>query len=304
MEDVYELLEKLGYESFDIVNNTTKLTFDDVKDLNVKKELLLIQQVKLCNDFLAEEQLIAMYRGILNKVANESKAKQIVGYDQTYQRAVSALKTSIRNFNLKSYKNNKPSTYFMKNIMLELDKFYKQITSQGTIKMSSENNRYKNIMVNAESILVSRLGRKPTNQETLDFIKNEFRLSQNLDLDTIERIEHYTTKELSGSKTIGKNNAAGAEELSYEDVMAGTRNVNDILEKEKTNNNIIEKIRKFTNDKNQRKFLMCYLGIGEFSNAMHKGNVHNAAINCGISYYVGNKILENFRTFCIKEGVF
>lgn len=301
--DVHKLLEKLGYESFDIANNTTKQTFDDVMDMNIKKELLLIQQVRLSNDFLAEEQLIAMYRGILNKVVNESKAKQIVGYDQTYQRAVSALKTSIRNFNLKSYKNNKPSTYFMKNIMLELDKFYKQITSQGTIKMSSENNRYKNIMVNAESILVSRLGRKPTNNELLNFIKNEFKLSQNLDLETIERIEHYTTQELSGSKSIGKNNADGAEELSYEDVMNGTQNVDDILKKENTANNVINAIRSFTADKNQRKFLMCYLGIGEFSNAMYKGNIHNAAINCGVSYYVGCKILENFRTFCVNKGV-
>lgn len=168
MNDFNSLIEKLGSNQFNSMNNVTKYTFDDVIDPQVKKELLLIQRVQLYKDFFAEEQLIASYRGMINNIVNsKTKLKALVGYEQVFQRAVSAVKACIRNYKLQNYKANKPSTYFHTNVELELKKMYKERTAQNTVSMSADLNSYKNIIANAESILTPQLGRQPSNEETV-----------------------------------------------------------------------------------------------------------------------------------------
>lgn len=301
MRDFDRLIEKLGFSQFNNANNVTKQTFDEITDPQVKRELILIQQVKLFNDFLAEEQLIASYRGLVANLVNSSRAKQLLGYDLAYQHAVGALKACIRNYEFSS--KNKPSTYFTTNIKLELDKLYKSQTSQNTIAMSSDLNQNKNTMANAESILTPMLGRKPNDEEMLNFIKNEMGYGKNLDLKKIERIKHYETKELSGSAIIGQENADGAESLTFEDVTNKGRDIEKIISDDIRGKEIIKSIQEFTQNKNERRFLMAYLGLGEFKNGVMKASQSQAAANNGLSYYASKKILDKFRDFCVSKGV-
>lgn len=301
MSQFDSLIEKLGFSQFDNKNNTTKQNFEEVADPKVRQELMLIQQVKLYKDFLAEEQLIASYRGLVANLVNSSRAKQLLGYDLAFQHAIGALKACIRNYSFTS--NNKPSTYFTTNIKLELDKLYKAQTSQNIIAMSSDLNQNKNTMANAESILTPMLGRKPTEKEMLNFIKNDMGFGKNLDLKKIERINHYETKELSGSALIGQENADGAESLTFEDITnkgvdIGKMILNDTKEKQ-----IIKAIQSFTTNKNERRFLMSYFALGEFKNGLVKANKSQAAAMNGLSYHSSKKVLNKFRDYCIQEGV-
>lgn len=302
MRNYENILEKLGMASINSQTGKLKRDFDDVTDPSVKKELKLIQQVQLYKDFFAEEQLISLYRGQISNLVNKSRAKQVTGYDVAYQLAVGALKTAIRNFDLSKYKNNKPITYFTNSINFELDKLYKKEVTQNTIHMSSDLNAYKNNIVNAKSVLTPMLGRTPTNKEILDFIQKDMGYAPGLDLKKIERIQHYDTNELSGSSLIGKGNADGAENLTFEDVTNGTENVDKILNAEAKEKQIIELIREFTENKNERKFLIAYFGIGEFKAMNLKGALNKAAIQTGVSYHMSKKLLDNFRVFCNKKG--
>jgi len=301
MKEYGNLLEKLGMSSFSNEQNTVKSNFDNITDMQTKKELVLIQQVQLYKDFFAEEQLLSMYRGQISRLVNASRAKKVVGYDMTYQLAVGALKNGIRSFDLKS--GIKPITYFTNKINFELDKLYKKETSQNTIQMASNLNSYKNNIVNAESMLNPKLGRKPTDKELLDFIQKDMGYAPSLTLKEIERIRHYDTKELSGSAIIGKENASGAESLTFEDVMHGTEDINDILNNDVKSRQAIEHIRSFTTNKNERRFLMAYLGIGEFKGSKLKGLSSKIAIENGLSFYRANQLLENFRKFYENKGM-
>lgn len=304
MNNFNSILEKLGSNQFNSMNNTVKLSFDDVTDAQVKKELQLIQRVQLYKDFFAEEQLIASYRGMINNIVNsKTKLKSLVGYDQVFQRAVSAVKACIRNYKLENYKTNKPATYFYTNVELELKKMYKERTAQNTVSMSADLNSYKNIISNAESILIPQLGRQPSNEETVNFIKNQFNVGSKIDLKTVERIKHYDTMEYSGSMQIGQDNADGAESLTFEDVLHGGRSVADILDNDQKEQDTIEAIRNFTENKNERRFLMSYLGIGEFKGMVTKGKSGLSGKMNGISYYAGEKLLQRFREYCAQKGV-
>ena len=113
---MYDLFEKFAANRFNNNLNKTEYSFNEIKDENVKKELKLIQRVQLYNDVFAEQQLIAMYRGQLSNIVNSNtKLKNLVGYDQAYQKAVSVLKNCIRNFNLKAKKKSDFFDYFIIN---------------------------------------------------------------------------------------------------------------------------------------------------------------------------------------------
>ena len=77
--------------------------------------------------------------------------------------------------------------------------------------------------LNIDSSVIEQIKNKMKEEtmKNIKFVKTNINVNQMPQLIERQRLELY--------KTIGKNNAAGAEELSYEDVMAGTRNVNDIL---------------------------------------------------------------------------
>lgn len=297
------ILEKLGFSQFDNDANKKMLSFDDVTDLNLKSELKLIQQIQVKKDPFAEGQLIARYRGALNDLVNKSPAKKTVGYDIAYQHAVSELKRSIKVYDLKQYLKVKPITFIFTNVNLELKKLYDKSTSQSGVKMADDLSRGKTLLNNASSILVPKLGRKPTNQELLNFIKNDMGYGKSLTLDKINKIQKYDTKELSSSRTIGKGNADGAETLTFEDVMHTTQDVGLAMKKEEREEEVINAIRKYTTDKSVRRFLIAYLGLGEFKNAGIKTSINKCAIRSGISYYDGRKHIEAFRNFCKTNGV-
>lgn len=300
--NVNTLLDKLGFDKY-AMNGKKVYSFDDVTNSTVKKELQLIQNVQLYNDFFAEEQFIASYRGQLSNLVNSSKAKTLLGYDTAYQHAVGALKSCIRNYKLETYTKNKPLTYITTNVKFELDKLYKAETLQKTIKMSSDLNQHKNTLERAKSILYPRLGREATNQELLDFIKNEMKLGSGLDIKKIERINHYETKELSGSSTIGQNNASGAEALTFEDVVSHTESIDDILNNESKEREVKDAILQFSKNNNETNFLLNYFGISPFKFSPFKGQSSKLRAQYNMTFYQSNKIIDDFRKFCKEKNI-
>ena len=122
-------------------------------------------------------------------------------------------------------------------------------------------------------------------------------------MDKIEKIQKYTMKELSGSQFIGKGNSDGAETLTYEDVTDNykTKEKMDKLNREEE---VINSIRDYTKDKKMRRFIMAFLGIGQFKNDGTKGSIGKAAMRTGIaSYYDGKKALDGFKKYCDENNV-
>lgn len=297
------LIEKLAFAKKNNPEDIKDLTFDDVTDPQVKRELQLLKNVVLYNDYIAEAQLVAAYGGQIQNIINKHRAKDVVGYEAAFQRAVSALKQYIKSYDFGSYKNNKPITYFTGNIMKELDKFVTEKNSQKIVSMSDDLNQNKNLIYNAESILTSQLGRIPTPNETLNFIKNDMKYGKGLTLDKINRIKGYETKELSGLSQIGKENADGAESLSFEDVAVKGKDIGNLVNRAFNEDKLIDAIREYTEDKSDRKLLMLFLGLGEFRMSPEKGDISAAASKMGYAYYPSRKAIKGFYKYCKEKGV-
>lgn len=294
------IMEKLGMTTY---NGQSKvLTFDDIQDPLVKKELLLIQNVQLYKDFFAEEQLLASYRGQLSNLVNSSKAKTLVGYDTAYQHAIGALKLYIKKFNLENYKANKPLTYFTTNINFELEKLYKAEIAQKGVRISSDLSQHKGTIEIAKTVLNPQLGRNATNEEILNFIKKDMKLGSNLDIKKINRINHYDTKELSGSANISQENAAGAETLTFEDVLSKTESIDDLINDEFKETRILEAIEQYTVNAIERDFISKYLCIGRYKGTPKQelSKLRNAY---GFKFYQTTKLIDGFRNFCKMKGL-
>lgn len=296
-------LEKLGFADLNNADSLKELTFDDISDDRVKRELTLMKNIRLYNDYIAESQLIALYGGQLQNLVGQHQAKDSVGYEQAFQRAVSALKQYARTYDFNKYKDIKPITHLTNNINHELGKLVRENNSQKIVSMSGNLNENKNVMHSAESILLAQLGRKPTPNETLNFVKNDMGLGKNLTLDKINRIRHYETREYSGLAQIGSENAAGAESLTFEDIANKGKDIGTLVERTFTEDKLIEAIREFTDDKSERKFLMLFLGIGEFRSDAAKGDISGSASKMGIAYYPSRKAVNGFYKFCKDKGI-
>lgn len=298
---MYDLFEKFAANRFNNNLNKTEYSFNEIKDENVKKELKLIQRVQLYNDVFAEQQLIAMYRGQLSNIVNSNtKLKNLVGYDQAYQKAVSVLKNCIRNFNLKA--KNKPITYFTTNISLELEKFRKEVSGSGTVNMAANLRDLDTLMVTAENILRSKLGREPTTKELNDFMKKDLKSSAKFSDSEINRVKKYKTTELTSTRFIGQGDD-GAEKLTLEDINNVTDSAASVLSNESTERQVIKLIQDFTTDKNQRRFLMMYLGVGEFKFSPDKRNIVACGLKNGIIGRAAKRLFEKFCNFAKSKGV-
>lgn len=299
MKKYMEILNKIAYE-----NPSAKVDqFSDVTDPTTKKDLELIYAIQKYNDTFAEEQLIASCRGLLDGCVRSARATSLTDYNTVYQRAVNALKRAIRNYKLENRHIAKPSSFFITSIKLELEKLYNDLTSVTSVKMSETLNSSKKTMAAAEKILNAKLGRKPTPQEIVNFARNELNAGGNsLSVDTINRINHYTTMEYSGNAVIGKD--SGAEKLTLEDV-ANTDKKHKIMEDYENNiveNEMIDHIREFTQDRNQRRFLVQMYGLGEFKGKPSR-TINEAAMSNGLTYYTGTQLLAGFNSFLDKKGV-
>ena len=186
---------------------------------------------------------------------------------------------------------------------LELKKLNSDVNSQSIVRMADDLNNGKVLIHNASSILTPMLGRKPTNEELYNYIKNETNYGNYLTMDKIEKINKYTTIERSGSQFISKGNADGAETLTYEDVTnrLGDR---DQIRKMDREEEVINAIRDFTKDRKTRRFIIAFLGLGQFKNEGIKGSIGKAALRTGFSsYYDGKKVLTEFTKYCRENGV-
>ncbi|MGL5713944.1 MAG: hypothetical protein ACRCX2_13060 [Paraclostridium sp.] len=280
-----------------------ELTFDDVDDA-VRQELLLIQRVQKYNDFLAEQQLMAMYRGLLTKLVNKCPAISTVGYETVYTRASNALKHAIKIYKLDSYKVAKPATYFTANIEGELKKLISSASQSSTIRLPENLALYKKDIAMAQKTLRAMLGREPLEEEIFDYIKKEMKKGgQGFKISDLKRVMGYDSSEYSGSKIIGSENADGAESLTFGEVFGGNNistedEYNTQLEGEK----LLQAINEFTDDESKRNFLMRLLGVGEFLNNPSK-SFNEACFLSGVTYHIAKNIFKQFQEFAKNKGL-
>lgn len=280
------------------------MKFEDVKNENVKQELLLIQRVQKNNDFLAEQQLIALYRGLLTKLVNKSPAIATAGYDAVYTRATNALKSAIRKYSLENYNKNQPSTYFTASIEGELKKINDSASTSAIIKMPENLALYKKDIAMAQKTLEAQLGREPSAMEIYNYIKNEMKKGgKGLTVASIERVLNYDTKELSGSRTISNENASGAEALTYGEVFGHNESIEDKYKEKLQDENIVRNIQEFTQDKQKRRLLMQMLGVGGEFGGKPARTLSEAAFNNGLTYHTAKNTLSEFKDFAAKKGL-
>ena len=102
---------------------------------------------------------------------------------------------------------------------------------------------------------------------------------------------------------ISQENADGAESLTFEDITNKGKDIGKMINDDTQGKLIIKAIQDFTQNKNEKRFLMAYLGLGEFKNGLMKANQSQAAASNGLSYYSSKKVLDKFRDYCIEKGV-
>ena len=304
MRDFEKILAKLDY-SIPKTASFQELTFDDVLDDQVKKELLLIQRVQKKNDPFAMRQLISMYRGMLTNAINKCPATSAVGYEVVNTYAVNSLKGAINRYQLENYKTAKPVTYFTGSVDKELKKLTNSSKRSTSVRMSDGLNDMKPIIGVSQQTLRSQLGREPSPQEIMDYAKHEMKAGgSGLTVDKIERIMHYETKELSGSRMVTSENADAAESITFEEVFGGNRvSTEEEYNKQLDEEKLITEIQAFTPDKQKRRFLMQMLGIGgEFSGRRAK-TLSEATFNNGLTYHTARNTYEAFRENVQKKGM-
>lgn len=302
MRTFEEMIEKIAVAKQPSLVTNGEYTFDDVTDPKIKQELQLLQSIQKYNDTFAEEQLLALYRPMISGLVYRSQALKLVPIEVATQHAVNSIKGSFKAYKLDNYRSVQPNSYFYSNIKHELDKLYKANKSPSTIKMSSTLNEVNGTLAAAEKTLRLKLGREPSNAEVVNYAKNMGFNGEDINSKTLDRIRHYKTMEYSGSLSIGKENADGAEELSFEDVHNVSKSPEEMYNKKLKDDSIINDIRNFTQDKNKRRFLMQYLSLGEFRNATNRPKLSEMAIMNGISAYFGKKTIEEFKNYMHTNG--
>lgn len=304
MKKYERILDCLDYKMPKIASMSV-FSFDDITDPRVKKELQLIQSVQKMNDFFAQEQLVALYRGMLSNAVHKCSATAIEGNDVTYTHAVNALKRAIKNYKLDNYKNIKPVTYFTGSVEKDLMKLANEAKSQKGVRMSSDLNEHKTTIAIAQKVLRSELGREPEAKEIVHYAKNKMnRGGAGLTVGKVERIMHYNTMEYSGSAMIGKENADGAEAISFEEAF-GENKVNAKKEYEKSleNEKVVSMVQEYTSDPQKRRFIYQMLGIGSEFQGKRAKTLNEAAFTNGLTHYTAKMTFDGFKKFAEKKGV-
>lgn len=275
------------------------------KEEQTQRELELIERIQKYNDPIAMEKLITMYRGTINNAIRSSGILSVMSDINANQEASNIFKEKIRKYDLQGFLNGSskatPLTYITSTLAPSLQKVNYNHSGSG-VRMSEELRGFNKTKFTAEQLLERQLGRKPTYEETYDFMRREMGVkNKNLSVADLKRIDHYKTNEYSGSQFI--NGADGAEKLTLADVTSVSDNIQKLYNQTLEEQMVEDEIKNFVEDENKRKFLKMNFGVGEYKNKKAR-SLNEAAFNCGITYHEANKLVSSFRKhISLKRGV-
>lgn len=266
---------------------------------DVEEEKRLIERVQKMNDPIALSQLIMKYEGTIKNAIVTSGINRQMDFELAKQIAQNEFVGLIKKYNLNS--DNKPNTYITHTLPLALKHtMYDNISSE--INMSQEIARYKGLVDSAVTYLRQQNDREPTDQEILHYIKTNMKSTggKGLTLSAIKRTRDYKVDTWSGNRALNSSN--GAENITYEDVYAGNQTTPDDLMQRSDQERMIEsEIDSFTLNINERRFLKQIYGIGIYKGKRSSKN--KAAINNGITNFLGDKLLRRFREHLKAKGM-
>lgn len=277
----------------------------DDKQEQTQKELDLIRRIQMFDDPMAMKKLLAMYRATIASAIRASGILSVMTEDNAQQEAIAIFREKIKKYNYQGYLNGiekaTPFTYINSVLGPSLQKVNYNNSGSG-VRMSEELRGFNKNKYTAEQLLERQLNRRPTYEEVELFMKQEMGVkNKNLSVAALKRIDHYGTKEYSGSQTI--NGAEGAEKLTLSDVTSVSDNIQELYNKTLEEQMVESEIEKFTNEPNKQKLLKMNFGIGEYKNNKAR-SVNEASFNCGLTYYEANKLISSFRKhISSKRGV-
>lgn len=275
-------------------------------DDQVKMEIELIKRYQQFKDPFALNKLTNLFKGTIAKSIRDTGITSVISEDIAQQEALNKFKGILLRYDVDQDKKpkkdrSKPNTFVTSSLKGELQKVRDKY-SGSAVKMSEPLRGYNRSLYIAENMLKAQNdGKEPTTEELFNFMRNEMQLSgKKLNIDEINKIKKYRTKELSSSQIIGNTNADGAEELSFADIN-NTVSIEDTYNRMMEEQAIINKIRNFSDDKQIRTLLMCYFGLGEFK-FKKADNKSQAALAASMTYYDASKNIDSFINFLKKEN--
>ncbi|MCX8074106.1 MAG: hypothetical protein N2749_00780 [Clostridia bacterium] len=272
-------------------------------DPKAQQERELIRRIQENNDFMAMNQLIMEYRGVINNCVRGSGLTSVMDYDTAFAEGVKAFKEIVKNnFDLNN-KEARPATYITSALTRQLQKVSNNVSDFGARKSEDLQMKSKSKAI-AESFLQRQLGRKPTIDETFNFIQKKMKTGKGITRENLERLNLYDIKELSGSQIVGAGNAPdGAETLTFDDITnVKKKTPAEIMEEQMQQQMIENHLKKFTLDKREKRLIMNMYGIGQFKNNKAK-SINEAAINAGMTNYEARKVLDRFVKSLEQHGI-
>ena len=267
-------------------------------DQREQTEREYIRRVQQFNDPIAMQQLIMMYRPVLeNAIRDSGIVSSSINHDMAMQIAVSIFTDKVKNqFDLN--KGIKPVTYFSGFAITGALKNYKNDIAGGAVKIPQKIALAMPAVNIAMNNLKRELGREPKDKEILTYIKDNLNTGSKITPAVLKNVKKYMVKELSGSLSI--NPDAGGTPMTFTDTVAVTKNTpEDILKRDRDELMIQQEIRNFAKTPAEQRFLEQYLRVGMYRN--QNINLYQASVNNGITN--GKARVERFLEYLKKKGL-
>lgn len=267
---------------------------------DIEEEKKLIERVQKYSDPIAMSQLLIKYRGTIRQVVVASGLNSAVDDATALQMAQNEFARIVKDkVDLKSA--NKPNTYIytaLKGALMNAAK-----DNRPSMVWTSQSNReYDRYVDIATTYLKKELQRDPTDEEIFKYIKKNMASTggKGLTLAVVKRLRKYKIDEWSGNKVLAKDN--DAENITFEDIYnVSSKTPADILNMNSKEKAIENEISVFTANINEQRFLKQIYGLGLYKN--NRVSKNRAAVNNGITNFLGDKLLRQFKEHLQKKGI-
>ncbi len=267
---------------------------------DIEEEKRLIERVQKYSDPIAMSQLLIKYRGTIRQVVVASGLNSAVDDATALQMAQNEFARIVKDkVDLKSA--NKPNTYIytaLKGALMNAAK-----DNRPSMVWTSQSNReYDRYVDIATTYLKKELQRDPTDEEIFKYIKKNMASTggKGLTLAVVKRLRKYKIDEWSGNKVLAKDN--DAENITFEDIYnVSSKTPADILNMNSKEKAIENEISVFTANINEQRFLKQIYGLGLYKN--NRVSKNRAAVNNGITNFLGDKLLRQFKEHLQKKGI-
>jgi DNA-directed RNA polymerase specialized sigma subunit len=248
----------------------------------------------------AMKELTRRYKGVISQSVKSSGLSSVMDHNTAFQHGLTEFQSRIKNsFDLT--KQVKPITYMHQLLRWDLSK-KKQDFMNTTSKMSVDLTEKAGYISLAKDFLRRQLGREPTPDEALKYIKEELGWTS-VTRANYDRIQSIQKKEFSGDELIGaKGGDSRAEAISIFDV----KNVSAVTPMDIYKNtmvkNQIEDLLPTNFTRQERRFLRNLYGLGQFQNKRAK-SLNDAALNNNMTHYEARKVRDKLLQLLRSRGV-